>query len=668
MSGHGGSSSSSSHAEALEHKEIPLAELRTHFYATQPTELQRRGTGFMLHRETEAAHNQYGGVICDCIGLGKTLMTLSTIVEQLYSTRETAQRDEKTLIVASSTVMQEWINQALTHLRPNVLRVVEYHGPARSCPPLESFDILVTTYALVAREYRQEAFQTAAGTTCHWKGARGHESPFQYVFDRVVLDEAHTIRNPRTATSAACCALQATRRWALTATPVFNDIADWYGIINFLDAFPYCVKETFDHFISRQMFTKPHETVDTLNRFLLPIQLLRGKHHLELPPLTEETLWVDLSESERLFYDAYFDYSRDTIERLFSMQGWLRRTGWGRQGQNIASRARFSILTTILRLRQACVHPQMVIDAIRDAGDRERAGSQHPPEAFNGTGLYESAVQRLRMALEQRSDGSSIDECAVCLTNEPESALVPCGHVLCTLCAETLTAMGNARCPLCRQFYSSHIPIDEALREPPASDAQHDSNDDEVRIERPRLWASPGSKIGTVLEHLTARIADDPTTKALFFSQWIGALDIMCSELDRRGIRYTRIDGSIKHARDRFAIQHSFNTDPAITVLVCSLQCTNQGINLQGANIVYLFDVWWNDAIERQAGGRIHRVGQTRPCSVYHVIARETIEERIQEMQRRKRSIADATTGVRALHENWEVMVRSLLGLRGSLA
>lgn len=644
------------HTLALEHREIPLAQLREDFYRTSPTELQRRGTAFMIQRETVAHHNQFGGVICDSIGLGKTLMTLSAIVEQLYTTMQTTGHRQKTLVVASSTVCQEWVHQAQDHLVAGTLRVKLYHGPQRQCLSQDDYDVLVTTYSLVTTEFSKEAHIGDDTIPSHWKGLRGQRSPFDADFDRVVLDEAHAIRNASTKTSSACCHIRARCRWAITATPVFNDIHDWYGIIKFLDAFPYCVKETFSNFITRVVTRHPHAAVNIIREFLLPIEIRRGKHHLQLPPLTEEVMYVDLSQDERLFYDAYFDFSRDTIERLFSVQGWLRNTGWGRQGNNMAARARFAILSMILRLRQACVHPQLVIDSIR--GDSHDNDHNVPQDS-----LYSGAIERLHALLEQRQAGNSPDECAVCLVNEPHEVIVPCGHVFCDTCAATLFALGNPRCPLCREPIHSHVPVSHVLEvmDGDGNEQAVENDDLDVRVERPRQWNDVGTKVQHVIDHFEQELRREPTTKALFFSQWLGVLDILQEELTRREIPFLRIDGNVKHASDRYSTQREFNQSETTRVLLCSLHCTNQGMNLQGANVVYLFDLWWNDAVEEQAGGRIHRVGQTKPCKIYHVVARGTIEEKILELQSRKRTIADATTGSKRLRDDWEYTLRSLL-------
>ncbi len=132
----------------------------------------------------------------------------------------------------------------------------------------------------------------------------------------------------------------------------------------------------------------------------------------------------------------------------------------------------------------------------------------------------------------------------------------------------------------------------------------------------------------------------DAGEKMLIFSQFTSYLDVLAAELDRLGIGYYTIVGSTPSAR-RLELVDAFNHDNTPVFLI-SLKAGGTGLNLTGATVVVHADPWWNEAAQNQATDRAHRIGQTREVTVYKVIASQTIEERIVELQRTKAELADA--------------------------
>ena len=131
----------------------------------------------------------------------------------------------------------------------------------------------------------------------------------------------------------------------------------------------------------------------------------------------------------------------------------------------------------------------------------------------------------------------------------------------------------------------------------------------------------------------------DNGQKALVFSQFRTLLEIARPQLEAEGVRCAQLDGS---TRDREAVVARFQEDPACNVLLVSLKAGGVGINLTAAEYVFLLDPWWNPAAEAQAIDRAHRIGQTKPVFAYRLIARDTVEERIAELQARKRALAES--------------------------
>ncbi|MEZ4406545.1 MAG: SNF2-related protein [Polyangiales bacterium] len=126
--------------------------------------------------------------------------------------------------------------------------------------------------------------------------------------------------------------------------------------------------------------------------------------------------------------------------------------------------------------------------------------------------------------------------------------------------------------------------------------------------------------------------------RVLVFSQFVELLNLWKIDLDRMGVRYEWLDGS---TRDRDGAVQRFQTGTAPLFLI-SLKAGGTGLNLTAADTVIHCDPWWNPAVEDQATDRAHRIGQTRAVTVYRLIAKGTVEEKIQLLKRRKREIADA--------------------------
>ena len=148
--------------------------------------------------------------------------------------------------------------------------------------------------------------------------------------------------------------------------------------------------------------------------------------------------------------------------------------------------------------------------------------------------------------------------------------------------------------------------------------------------------------------------------KALIFSQFTSFLDLIAERFDAQGLRYYTITGSTPKKK-RLELVDQFNADDTPAFLI-SLKAGNTGLNLTGASVVIHADPWWNAAAQDQATDRAHRIGQTEDVNVYQVVAKDTIEERILELQHTKSELArqftdaslladEAGTGASALTE-----------------
>jgi ERCC4-related helicase len=141
--------------------------------------------------------------------------------------------------------------------------------------------------------------------------------------------------------------------------------------------------------------------------------------------------------------------------------------------------------------------------------------------------------------------------------------------------------------------------------------------------------------------------------KALVFSQFLGMLALIRERLDELGIKYEYFDGGTS-APDREKAIQSFQNNEEVRVFLISLKAGGVGLNLTAADYVYIVDPWWNPAVEQQAIDRTHRIGQTKNIFAYRMICKDTIEDKILQLQERKRLlakelIADDATFVKAL-------------------
>jgi superfamily II DNA or RNA helicase len=147
-------------------------------------------------------------------------------------------------------------------------------------------------------------------------------------------------------------------------------------------------------------------------------------------------------------------------------------------------------------------------------------------------------------------------------------------------------------------------------------------------------------KLERLEELLVEMVCDEH--KALIFSQWTSLLDLVERRLIALGIPWVRLDGS---TRDRQAVIDTFQSPAGPPVFLLSLKAGGTGLNLTAADYVVHLDPWWNPAVQQQATDRAHRIGQDKPVVSCRLIAEDTVEERILELQDAKRALADAALG-----------------------
>ena len=152
-------------------------------------------------------------------------------------------------------------------------------------------------------------------------------------------------------------------------------------------------------------------------------------------------------------------------------------------------------------------------------------------------------------------------------------------------------------------------------------------------------YKGENAKLETCIELITQAIAGGH--KILLFSQFTSMLDLIGDELKKAKIDYYRIDGSVKKEARMEMVEQFQNPQNQVSVFCISLKAGGTGLNLTAADIVIHYDPWWNKAAQNQATDRAHRIGQKHAINVYQLIAEETIEQKICELQQVKEDLAE---------------------------
>ena len=146
--------------------------------------------------------------------------------------------------------------------------------------------------------------------------------------------------------------------------------------------------------------------------------------------------------------------------------------------------------------------------------------------------------------------------------------------------------------------------------------------------------ADTSGKLGALREIMQEAVAGGH--RVLIFSQFVEMLHLIRGMLEEEGIKYEWLTGA---TTDRMERVDRFNGDASVAAFLISLKAGGTGLNLVGADTVVHFDPWWNPAVEDQATDRAHRIGQTRTVSVYRLIAKDSVEEKILQLSEKKRNL-----------------------------
>jgi len=283
---------------------------------------QKEGLGWLKFLQ----QFRFGGCLADDMGLGKTVQMLALLQDR----RNSRKRRKPSLVVVPKSLMFNW-HQECDRFTPE-LRVLEYSGADRAelRKSFRDYDVILTTYGTLRRDILDLK---------------------DFKFDYVVLDEAQTIKNPRSQIAKAVRLLQCEHRIALSGTPIENHISDLWSIFEFLN--PGMLGRSS----ILKLGTRPEEdaqSLELLRRGLRPFILRRTKAQVAsyLPEKVEQTIYCEMDEEQRRLYDEMRDHYRTSLLEMVRRQGIARST--------------MHVLEALLRLRQAACHPALLDPARQD--------------------------------------------------------------------------------------------------------------------------------------------------------------------------------------------------------------------------------------------------------------------------------------------------------------
>ncbi|KAH8385617.1 hypothetical protein KR200_003580, partial [Drosophila serrata] len=591
---------------------------------------QKHALAWMSWREKQQPR---GGILADDMGLGKTLTMISSVLacknrqesgtggDQDSSDEEDEKGSKRksmggwnskgrkdthkggTLVVCPASLLRQWESEVESKVKRNKLTVCVHHGNNRETKGkhLRTYDIVVTTYQIVAREHKE----MSAVFRVNWR--------------RIILDEAHVVRNHKSQSSIAVSDLRGKFRWALTGTPIQNKELDVYALLKFLRCSPFDDLNTWKKWIDN----KSAGGQNRLNLLMKSLMLRRTKAQLQLegklnslPEKETRLMEITLDTDEMNVYQMVMTYSRNLFAQfLFQRaekdsdanfitdanrptynqikdpngayykmhQKFSRMAGGNREVKS------HEILVLLLRLRQICCHPGL-IDAMLEG---EEAVHGHDSSDSDSPEL-DLLAQLNKLAITDTSQSSGHDD-------------------------------GENELPL----------RGEEARFAKASKSVMKRSNPVFNLTRP---SSKMIKVMDILKNTILKSRDD---KAILVSQWTSMLDILRGHLDKAGMQTLSLNGTVP-VKNRQDIVNQFN-DPNNNkrVLLLSLTAGGVGLNLIGANHLLLLDLHWNPQLEAQAQDRVYRVGQKKNVIIYKFMCADTVEQRIKALQDKKLELAN---------------------------
>ncbi|KAL2830027.1 DNA repair protein rad5 [Aspergillus cavernicola] len=556
-----------------------------------------------------------GGILADEMGLGKTIEMLSLI----HSHRNVPPSQHQTpsagnltkllnsgvvpapyttLVVAPTSLLAQWESEALKASNSGSMTVLMYYGNEKSVNLRElcsagnaaAPNVIVTSYGVVLAEYRTHAALLSMGSPTPG-------NLFSVDFFRIILDEAHIIKNRRSKTARACYELKATHRWVLTGTPIVNRLEDLFSLVRFLKVEPWNNFSFWKTFITAPFESKDFvRALSVVQTVLEPLVLRRtktmktpeGEPLVPLPKRTIDIAEVELSDQEREIYNHIFTRAKQTFNTNVEAGTLLKSYS--------------TIFAQLLRLRQTCCHPILTRNKAIVADEEDAAAAVDESSELKDDMDLQELINRFTATTQTANPDETQDpsmrftahalrqiqtessgECPIC-SEEPmiDPAVTACWHSACKKCLQDYirhqTDKGvPPRCFSCRASLSAQD-IFQVIRHhsPSLTPAEPSSTTDDdlysssqptpPRISIRRINPlSPSAHTSAKIHSLLTKLSRVPSgTKSVVFSQFTSFLDLIAPQLDKAGITHVRLDGTMPQ-KARAAVLAQFSKTETFT-------------------------------------------------------------------------------------------------------
>ncbi|KAJ9490050.1 hypothetical protein VN97_g3210 [Penicillium thymicola] len=618
-------------------------------------------TGMISEQKPEEA---LGGLLADMMGLGKTLSILSLITSSLGLAEDWTEmapdpalvrqipgirNTRTTLLVVPLSAVSNWTTQITDHLKPRTISYYIFHGQSRITDSslLSEYDIIITTYSTILSEISG-------------RGAKkGKLSPLTKMnMFRIVLDEAHIIREQNAAQTKAILGLNCERRWSVTGTPIQNRMEDLLSVTKFLRIAPYDQRSQFSQHVTSPVKNGDPNVLARLRVLVDSFTLRRVKDKINLPPRRDNVIKLEFTEEEQQLHDFF---RAESNVMMSVIAGEDKRTMGGRMYHHV--------LKAMMILRQVSAHGKELLDvsdrarvkgfSANDAIDLEEGEPDATPAAMDKK-AYEmfALIQQAstpRCCHCNRELNEPLNTVGAVARESPMAIVLPCFDIFCPDCfsgwKQAFDSSPDAQipCPRCEGWihmrYSTITPagFEEYV-------AQQE-NDRQTRKLGKNLgeYEGPHTKTIALVNHLKESVEDskklkgESPIKSVVFSGWTSHLDLIEIALQNNGLDgYTRLDGTMGIPARTKALEE-FAKNDNVKVLLATIGAGGVALNLTSASRVFIMEPQYNPAAVAQAFDRVHRLGQTRPVQTYQFIMKGSIEEKIMDLAKKKQEMADTS-------------------------
>merc|ERR1712228_368066 len=510
-----------------------------------------------------------------------------------------------TLIIGPVTLIGQWENELDTRSNVNISYKRYYGNRSRKLQDYLNFDVVFTTYGVLAKEDGND---------------RKKHVLHRIDWHRIILDECHTIKHGATLQSININQLKGTNKWLLSGTP-FNKPSDLFHQLKFIG-----IHSDYLNAMNLKKDRYNKAVIKIVRYFIMRHikgQKFNNKKIVTMPEKEEDVIMVDWTPVQKTYYDKLYKTAKETFDSF--------------KATDNVGRGSLQILASLGPARRACsgyiASKQSIEEQLNSAQERStkvRSMVEQNKDCSKQE-LYEMARR------EAFNEGGA---CVICLEIPPEEPLqTPCNHIFCGECIR-LQIRENGNCAICR----TKLRFDQ-LRQPYSEEKKDDNHNvqepDDEEIKEAEVELNEGeiikfdAKIKCLVKELNRLQREKPNEKSLIFTSFGKSLDWICSELRENGIEHRTLAGNMtmqKRARNL----KQFANDSDVKVFVLTVRTGAVGLTLTSANHVFMFEPPYNPALHRQAINRVYRLGQEKKVFIHTLIMKNSIEERIWNLNKEK--------------------------------